>query len=168
MPCRTICPRDDAAAINGDRARGCSLRDISGRYGVARNTLDRHFKKCVAQELALALGRAQDLKASRPAVEAAVGRIRTADELLSHIDELRAEAIAILEDEKRAGTAKGRRETVALMANLDLLIAKALGVIKSGSTTTIDARRQTVNNYAPLSTDELRAIASAHSVQTNV
>lgn len=139
--CRT-CDHPERKAIEIAMAVS-SVRDIAGRFGLSKSSVDVHRREHLKPATSRAIARREDLGP---------------EALLKKLDGYLADAehgIEIAKDERDlAGLArciKEARETV-------VYLGKAQGLWADKPSTVIDARRQTLN-IASLSIDELRSLA---------
>jgi hypothetical protein len=144
-PTCSICRNQVRDEINSALLGSGSLRDIAGRFGVAKSSLDRHRRKCLGPRIATALARYEEVDGKRLVADLlglrerlAAGVLRTsASEDYGNLRSLSAEL----------------RQTVEL-------IGRFTGDLEAAGGVRIDARRQ-VAVIASMSEDELRALARA-------
>jgi hypothetical protein len=142
----SICRNEARDEINSALLGSGSLRDIAGRFGVAKSSLDRHRRKCLHSKVATALARYEEIDGKRLVAD-----------LLGLREHLAAGVL-------RTSAAKEYGALVALsgqqLKTIEM-IGRLIGVLgDGGSHVSIDARKQ-VAVLANLSERELRALASA-------
>jgi hypothetical protein len=139
----SICRNEAKDEINSALLGGGSLRDIAGRFGVAKSSLDRHRRKCLHPKIATALARYEEIDGKRLVAD-----------LLGLREHLAAGVL-------RTSSAQEYGALVALngqyLKTVEM-IGRLIGVLGDGPHVSIDARKQ-VAVVANLSDAELRALA---------
>jgi hypothetical protein len=142
-PTCSICRNQAKDDINSALLGSASLRDIAGRFGVARSSLDRHRRKCLGPRIATALARYEEID----------GR-RLVSDLLGLRERLAAGVLRTSAEQDYAtlrGLSAEFRQTIEL-------IGRFTGDLEGGGVK-IDARQQVAVLASNLSVDELRVLA---------
>jgi len=122
MPQCSVCAHADRATVDKTLVAGASLRDVAGRFGLTKSSVERHQ----AEHLPLKLVRAHDAR-----------EVAQADSLLDQVQTLRDRALGILDTAEKSGDLKnalgGIREARAcleLLAELEGKISRQpIGIV---------------------------------------
>lgn len=160
----SICVHPDTAAISKQLSAGGSLRTVADRYQTTHAAVGRHLRNC--------------LRTTRRVEKPAQGEAQVSPSVSSRFDSsdpktlvettarLVDEALDLLEHAKRADDR--RTALVALREARDglALLMRVAGLLsnENSSTVLVDQRRQTVQLFAQLTEDELRALAHGGQV----
>ena len=119
----TVCAHEERATIDQALINGKSLRNVSKQYGVTDAALFRHNANHLPTDLAMA----HDAK-----------NVARADDLLSHVQELQARAMSILDQAEGSGDLRTALSAIReARGNLELL-AKLLGKLQQEGTTNVN------------------------------
>lgn len=169
MPRRcNICAHARTAEITRAIAAGDSFRTLASRFGVSSASLQRHATSClrVARKQTASPPASSSSKAADSSRLASAAPIATRDDLLEKV-----RALFVLGDLlEEAYAAKNVDACVKLAREYRAAaetFAKIAGWVTEGSTTLIDARRQTVEILGRFSEAELHALAG-RGVDDNV
>jgi hypothetical protein len=143
IPC-TICTHDQHHEIDHDLVGGGTVRDVAGRFGVAKSSVDRHKRRCLAPRVANALARSEELSAER--------LIAFTHGLLDRASVGMVVAQRNEDDYAHRAWFREARKTVETLAKLG-------GIGRPDTEVHVDARSQTA--LVNLSDDELRALVAA-------
>lgn len=141
----SICRNNRRNDIDRDLIGPDSLRDIAGRYRVAKSSLDRHRRNCLAPKVAAAFARHDAI---------------TGDKLIAYTSGLLEHAMLGMLRARQNDDDVSHRAYMGETRKAIELQARLAHVIGVAPVVQVDARRQ-VAVLANLSEDELRALARA-------
>lgn len=167
----SICAHPQRDALELALVSGSSTRTVASQFGLSRSSVGRHAKTHLPERLGKGRAHAKVLNPSRLAkavdgVEKIAQRdLMGAAELFEKVQSLVQEAFSMLEAAKAAGDRTNALKALREARETLSLLGKSQGYWHDGSssTTTIDARRQTVQLFGKLTEEELRRLVAGTS-----
>ena len=161
----TVCAHPQVQTIDMAVAKGANAVAVSKAYGIGRMSVARHRDNCLTAKLARAGGAEREERKNATAVLHVVEDAQRAEKInqqtiLDELEALKERTSVQLDRAEREGNIADVARLIREQRENMVVLGKLIGAFprEAASTTTIDARTQTIVAMNEMSADELRAL----------